>query len=482
MPDRVIGSRYASHLGVLPYDQFALRETGAMSDKNEQRSSRARLTSTSAGSQRLLQRGGASARILTLIAVTAILALGGLGTRSVAASSRSLALGSGRSGILNGVSADSATDAWAVGYYFNQTTNAQETFVLHWNGTSWSEVASPNPGGTTSASDASTLFGVSAVSATDAWAVGYYVVNPTTQAQETLVLHWNGTKWSKVASPSPGGTSMNFEINTLNGVSAVSATDASAVGSYNNPTTGATETLALHWNGTKWSKVASPSPGGTSMNFDNSFLHGVSADSATDAWAVGHYISSTTAGTEAVALHWNGTKWSKIASPNPGGTIASAYNTLNGISAVSATDAWAVGFYNNPAIGDETLVLHWNGTKWSKVASPSPGVPPVFFSGDNLFGVSAVSATDASAVGSYVNPTTGATETLALHWNGTKWSKVASPNPGGTTSNADDASTLYGVSAVSATDAWAVGYYTGTTLVPGTTLVLHWNGTSWSRA
>jgi hypothetical protein len=425
MPDRVIGSRYASHLGVLPYDQFALRETGAMSDKNEQRSSRARLTSTSAGSQRLLQRGGASARILTLIAVTAILALGGLGTRSVAASSRSLALGSGRSGILNGVSADSATDAWAVGYYFNRTTNAQETFVLHWNGTSWSEVASPNPGGTTSASDASTLFGVSAVSATDAWAVGYYVVNPTTQAQETLVLHWNGTKWSKVASPSPGGTSMNF---------------------------------------------------------DNSFLHGVSADSATDAWAVGHYISSTTAGTEAVALHWNGTKWSKIASPNPGGTIASAYNTLNGISAVSATDAWAVGFYNNPAIGDETLVLHWNGTKWSKVASPSPGVPPVFFSGDNLFGVSAVSATDASAVGSYVNPTTGATETLALHWNGTKWSKVASPNPGGTTSNADDASTLYGVSAVSATDAWAVGYYTGTTLVPGTTLVLHWNGTSWSRA
>ena len=46
--------------------------------------------------------------------------------------------GSGRSGGLNGVSADSATDAWAVGHYFNPTTGAEETLALHWNGTSWS--------------------------------------------------------------------------------------------------------------------------------------------------------------------------------------------------------------------------------------------------------------------------------------------------------------------------------------------------------
>jgi hypothetical protein len=122
-----------------------------MSDKNESTSSRARPSSTSAWTQRPLQRG--RARTLTLIAVTAILALGGLGTRSVAASSRSLALGSGRSGNLYGVSADSATDAWAVGDYGNPTTRAGETLVLHWNGTSWSKVASPNPGGTSVGDD-----------------------------------------------------------------------------------------------------------------------------------------------------------------------------------------------------------------------------------------------------------------------------------------------------------------------------------------
>jgi hypothetical protein len=159
-----------------------------MSDKNEPTSSRARPSSTSAWTQRPLQRG--RARTLTLIAVTAILALGGLGTRSVAASGRSLALGSGRSGSLNGVSADSATDASAVGAYINPTTGASETLALHWNGTKWSTVSSPNPGGTTSANDYNYLAGVSANSATDAWAVGAYT------GRATIVLHWNGTSWS----------------------------------------------------------------------------------------------------------------------------------------------------------------------------------------------------------------------------------------------------------------------------------------------
>ena len=158
-----------------------------MSDKNEQTSSRARPSLTSAWTQRPLRRDRTWSRTLTLIAVTAILALGGLGTRSVAASGRSLALGSGRSGSLNGVSANSATDAWAVGYYINPTTFANETLVLHWNGTEWSKVASPNPGGT-SANDA--LSGVSANSAIGAWAVGGYPFGPT------IVLHWNGTSWS----------------------------------------------------------------------------------------------------------------------------------------------------------------------------------------------------------------------------------------------------------------------------------------------
>jgi hypothetical protein len=48
---------------------------------------------------------------------------------------------------------------------------------------------------------------------------------------------------------------------------------------------------------------------------------------------------------------------------------------------------------------------------------------------------------------------------------------VPSPNP-----SSDDQ--LTSVSADSATDAWAVGYDAGTTT---RTLILHWNGTAWSK-
>ena len=41
------------------------------------------------------------------------------------------------------------------------------------------------------------LFGVAATSASNAWAVG-------TSSGKTLIVHWNGASWTQVASPSPG--------------------------------------------------------------------------------------------------------------------------------------------------------------------------------------------------------------------------------------------------------------------------------------
>jgi hypothetical protein len=146
---------------------------------------------------------------------------------------------------LLGVSADSRSDAWAVGTY--GTTAARHTLILHWNGTTWARVPSPNPG--TGLNGGSVLTGVSADSVSDAWAVGYYF-NNTTGVAETLILHWNGTTWARVPSPSPGpdGGGGNF----LLGVSADSGSDAWAVGDYDT-TTGAAARLILHWNGTAWS-------------------------------------------------------------------------------------------------------------------------------------------------------------------------------------------------------------------------------------
>ncbi len=43
-------------------------------------------------------------------------------------------------------------------------------------------------------------------------------------------------------------------------------------------------------------------------------------------------------------MHWNGTAWSEVTSPNPG----SAHNYLTGVIAVDSNNVWAVGYTNTP--------------------------------------------------------------------------------------------------------------------------------------
>src|SRR5262249_13548150 len=68
-----------------------------------------------------------------------------------------------------GVSASSATNAWAVGFRFGGLAN--RTLTEHWNGRSWKQVKSLNPGGVGHEAE---LLSVSVLSRNNAWAVGYF--------------------------------------------------------------------------------------------------------------------------------------------------------------------------------------------------------------------------------------------------------------------------------------------------------------------
>ena len=90
---------------------------------------------------------------------------------------------------------------------------------------------------------------------------------------------------------------------------------------------------------------------------------------------------------------------SMAAATSPATSTAVPARFLLGVSATSASNAWAVGFIGGSP--QQTLIQHWNGTAWKQVATPDPG--PV---GNILDGVSAVSASDAWAVGgAYAWPT-----------------------------------------------------------------------------
>lgn len=277
---------------------------------------------------------------------------------------------------LYAVAAVNTNDAWAVGYYINGG-NTRQTLALHWTGAAWTIVPTPNVGG-----GDNVLYNVAAVAPNDVWAVGSSVSG--VNLKQTLILHWNGTAWAQVASPNPGG------FNELYDVKARTATDIWAVGTGG---TGGSQnaTLVAHWNGTTWSIVASPNAVG-----GNSLLNGVTIVAASDVWAVGRGENQVNI-TQTLVEHWNGTAWTVVASPNPGGGAIDV--VFASVSAVAANDIWAVGYYINAGNINQTLIEHWNGTAWAIV--PSPNVGP---SDNFLNRVAARAANDVWAVGDYHTP------------------------------------------------------------------------------
>jgi len=310
--------------------------------------------------------------------------------------------GPGANNELDSVAATSASNAWAVGQFWNGTN--WQSLILHWNGRSWKRVHSPDPGGAT---QRNILNGVSATSSA-AWIVGYYSLR--SGGTQTLILRWNGSSWRRVASPQPGGSFGGG----LRAVAAVSSTSAWAVGEFS--TRSSSRTLVVHWNGRSWRQIGSPSVGGTTRI--NKLL-GVSAPSRSTAWAVGEW-SPAVLSSRTLAERWNGASWHVVPSPSPG--TPGGFTTLSAVAAASSAQAWAVGSY--PKAGAfEPLLEHWNGAAWRQVAIPAL---PADATGGQLAGIAMAPRGRAWAVGDCF---TGiGAFTLILDWNGRSWQQIPSPN------------------------------------------------------
>ena len=85
-----------------------------------------------------------------------------------------------------------------------------------------------------------------------------------------------------------------------------------------------------------------------------------------------------------ILMHWNGTMWPLVGAPAAKGSI------LRSLKAFGSDDVWAVG--SKGAGGNcfcsTTFTLHWNGTAWSEVPSPNADV------GNYLSGVDGASPND----------------------------------------------------------------------------------------
>lgn len=322
---------------------------------------------------------------------------------------------------LDGVAVASPCDIWAVG-----------TIAVRWNGANWrtAAIAKPTGGGGYARLDA-----VAIVSESDAWAVGSYGKS-STSAGHALIEHWNGTSWTVAARPALGGRS-----SLLTGVTATSPSDAWAVGDYY--TAAAVHSVIEHWNGRNWSVQARPRPGGSA----DVMLTAIAATSPSNAWAAG--TADVTSGgrtvPELLTLRWNGRRWLPIAGTR---FPAQAALQVNAVTVIAKSGAWAVGDYCVEA-GCQTVADHWDGHRWTRAPSPSPGPRP---KNVDLAGVTAISARNVWAVGSWNGNTTP--KTLIEHWNGRTWTQVPSRNPGD-----QDGTFCTAVSGRTTSDLVAVGSY-----------------------
>ena len=137
---------------------------------------------------------------------------------------------------------------------------------------------------------------------------------------------------------------------------------------------------------------------------------------ANEGWAVGN---------NATILHYTVTggvgTWNVVAVSGRPGLSMDA--NLTSVFMLSPTSGWAVGGISEPGITDGPVIIYWDGTKWSPVATPSipGGITPTGHTSGILKSVYLAAPNDGWAVGY-----PGKLVANILHWDGISWNHVTS--------------------------------------------------------
>jgi hypothetical protein len=311
----------------------------------------------------------------------------------------------------------STTDGWAVGFRDGLEVNRTIGFALRWSGTSWHEIAVPAfPGKDVE------LYQVAVRAANDAWAVGT-VIDPDSGHSIALVLHWNGSSWSQliiiaqtinetlfaVVSTSPGvalavgattdrpfmvqlslqagssvalPSSVASQTASLRAITMIAPNDIWAVGG----------TVIVHWDGTQRSQVVAP----TLNPSDN--LHALGALGSNAVWAAGENSSGS------IILRWNGAGWQQSPGPVPEAGIF----YVTDVVPVTLDDIWIVGYTSLHG-----YVFHYDGTGWLESVAALPhgevlvaGRLPLAYDSSSIFRIQpSVGFASATPIGTPANGT-----------------------------------------------------------------------------
>lgn len=246
------------------------------------------------------------------------------------------------------------------------------------------------------------LAGVHAISSADVWGVGSDEV-----PSRTHIAHNDGTTWRQANSPGDADGSH------LSAVAAQGRDDAFAVGSRTPQTSAALpplamwETLAVRWDGTRWTAVPGPGSG-------HGILSSVCAVGPGAYWAGGTTALSARSGNFALLARFAAERWQEA--------DVEVAGSVHAVAAVAPDDIWAVGQDQDPNHPPVPLILHYNGHDWTPV-SPPPIPGQSWLNGVACAGpgnVWAVGAQDHD--GAQIGP-------LIMHFDGSAWAVIDPPAP-----------------------------------------------------
>ena len=310
---------------------------------------------------------------------------------------------------IDGVAQD---DIWTVGrrFIFTQTDTRTLNYAAHWDGSSWSEVEIPQP---SVLREHQVLYGVQAIAANDAIAVGTY--NPPAGSSLAQSMRWDGSDWTLMDSPEyAGGSGFN--------AIGMAGSDVWACGykwSELPPPAASTYPMAARLNGDEWEVTFVPplaELGGRSYNY----IRAIDGASEDDAWGGG--VAQEVGfgfGPAAMMVHWDGSEWSQYDLTQI--VDSEQFSSITSLDVLSSDDAWAAGYDYDPARQlTIPLILHWDGSTWDNIPVPT------FDHSAELRGITAKGPDEVYAAGTQADAN-GYPHALILRWDGSVWSVIPEP-------------------------------------------------------
>jgi hypothetical protein len=263
--------------------------------------------------------------------------------------------------------------------------------------TGWHQVHIPRPG-----SFADSLSSVSALSNSDIWVGGSFARQD--RVTRPLVEHWNGTRWSIEDLP--------FSKGSINAIDEVAQDSVWAVGGGDSL---CNCTVVLFFDGNRWTRIPSDN---IKSNIDNA-EYAVAGGSLNDTWTAADTFGQYFQGSIIQTQRYNGSEFDDT--KNPG---TQDLNFVGGLLRFASNDVWLAG--TDCPVSDITcypISWHWNGRVWATVSVTDPYYEAAFN------GISGLSSSDMWAVG-FALPTSQSNTPvpIAEHFDGSHWTVTNVPS------------------------------------------------------